>query len=184
MKTRISTKVVGALMLIMTGTTAVSPAQEKAVSVRPSGPLRAFLRSYLESEGSGADKTTRITIVRVTTCSGKSEEDVVYITGDLWCGSGGCTLLILEPFDSSFRVVGDVSIVQLPIKLLASKTKGHPDIGVGVQGGGIQPGYEAIPSFDGNTYPGNPSVAPARKASAVRGKVIIASAQGSVPLYD
>ena len=93
-------------------------------------------------------------------------------------------MLILEPTQSSFRVLGRVTIVQLPIKLLSSMKDGHPDIAVRVQGGGIQSGYEAVLSFNGENYPRNPSILPARKATAVGGKVIIATTEGSVPLYD
>ncbi|MGA8087746.1 MAG: hypothetical protein WCA10_10590 [Terracidiphilus sp.] len=118
------------------------------------------------------------------TNEGKGEEDIVYVTGQGWCGSGGCTMLILQPTESAFKVLGRVTIVQLPIRLLPSLNYGHPDIGVRVQGGGILPGYEAVLSFDGKTYPGNPSVPPARKTTAARGKVIIANNENSMPLYD
>ncbi len=83
---------------------------------------------------------------------GNSEEVIVYVSGQGWCGSGGCTMLILEPFGASFKVIGRVTIVQLPIRLLHSMSHGHPDIGVVVQGGGILSGYEAVLSFNGKSY--------------------------------
>jgi hypothetical protein len=43
-----------------------------------------------------------------------AEVELVYVSGQRWCGSGGCTLLILQPQGSSFRVIGKVTIVQLP----------------------------------------------------------------------
>jgi hypothetical protein len=129
------------------------------------------------------DTTTRVTAVRVDTDNGKGE-DVVYVSGQRWCGSGGCTLLILEPAESTFKVIGKVTIVQLPVRLLSSKKDGRPDIGVTVRGGGVQAGYEAVLSFNGKSYPGNPSLPPARKATEAQGKVIIANTKGSVPLYD
>lgn len=89
--------------------------------------------------------------------------------------------LIVYPF---FLVLGRVTIVQLPIKLLPSMSDGHPDIGVRVQGGGVQSGYEAVLSFNGKSYPRNPSMPPARKVSAAQGKVLIATTENSVPLYD
>ena len=46
-----------------------------------------------------------------------------------------------SPPESSFKVLGRVTIVQLPIRLLSSTSHGHPDIGVIVQGGGILSGY-------------------------------------------
>lgn len=42
----------------------------------------------------------------------------------------------------------------------------------------------AVLSYDGKSYPRNPSMPPARKTTAVRGDVIIANTEDSVPLYD
>jgi hypothetical protein len=157
--------------------------QDIAAPTGPSEPLKEFLRSYLNPGQVAADETTRITAVSVKTKGKAAEEQVVYVSGQGWCGSGGCTLFILEPNDSSFRVLGRVTIVQLPVRLLSSIEHGHPDIGVWVQGGGIQPGYEAVLSFDGTTYHENPSLPPARQITGTQGKEIIANLESSVPLY-
>jgi hypothetical protein len=180
---RFATRAVGALVLIMAGTTAFTPGQQKTASIRPSEPLKAFLRSYLNHE-EDPDITTKINVVNVKTNGGKNEEFLVYISGQRWCGSGGCTMLILESDKSSFTILGRVTIVRLPIRILSSMNNGHPDIGVQVSEGGIQPDYEAVLSFDGEAYPENPSIPPARKVRGVRGKVIIATTGGSVPLYN
>jgi hypothetical protein len=92
-------------------------------------------------------------------------------------------MLIVEPFESSFKVLGKVTIVQLPVYLLPSMENGHPDIGVNVVGGGILAGYEAVLSFDGTNYPGNPSMPPARPVKGVEGKEIITTTENSVFLY-
>jgi hypothetical protein len=158
---------------------------DDASSDRPSEALKAFLRSYLNPRGEDIIKeTTRITVVSVKTEGEASEEQVVYVSGRGWCGSGGCTMLIVEPFESSFKVLGKVTIVQLPVYLLPSMENGHPDIGVNVVGGGILAGYEAVLSFDGNNYPGNPSMPPARKVKGIEGKRIITTTKDSVFLYE
>lgn len=72
--------------------------------------------------------------------------------------------MILEPVGSTFKVLGSVTIVQLPIRVLDSTKDGRPDIGVTVQGGGLVGGYEAVLSFNGERYPSNPSMPPAQKA--------------------
>lgn len=113
-----------------------------------------------------------------------AEVRVVYVSGQRWCGSGGCTLLILKPVGASFKVLGKLAIVQLPVRLLPSPKQGYPSFGVLVQGGGIQPGYEAEISFDGTTYPRNPSLPPARRLSETEGRVIIPTTDGSIPLYE
>lgn len=58
------------------------------------------------------------------------------------------------------------------------------NIGVTVQGGGILATYQAVLSLNGESYPGNPSLPPARKVATIQGPVIIANTEGSVPLYD
>jgi hypothetical protein len=177
--------IVGAALLMVVEATAASQGQESTASKYPSEQLKTYLRGYLSLEGKvPPDTTTRITVAR-TDCDGiETEEDVVYVSGQRWCGSGGCTMLILEPTKSSFKVLGRVTIVQLPIKLLTSRSDGYPDIAVRVQGGGIQSGYEAVLSFNGKSYPKNPSMRPARKVAAAQGKVLIATTENSVPLYD
>ena len=109
---------------------------------------------------------------------------MIYVSGQRWCGSGGCTLLIVESQGSGFKVIGRTSVVQLPIRLLNNTRQGHSNIGVRVQGGGIQSGYEAILSFDGERYPGNPSLAPARRLTGKAvGKTLLSTLQNSILLY-
>ena len=182
MQVSIDLSVVGALVLTA-GAASFLPAQQSAASLRQNEPLKAYLRSYFSPGKVPPEKTTRITAVSVKTDGGKNEY-VIYVSGQGWCGSGGCTMLVVEPIGSSFKLLGRVTIVQLPIRLLPTMKNGHPDLGVRVQGGGVQQGHEAVLSFDGTTYPRNPSASPARRASATRGKVVIATTQGSVPLYD
>lgn len=181
---RIAASIVCGLVLAVAGAAAFLPGQA-TTSDRPSEALKAYLRSYLNPDDNvPPDTTTRITTFGVRTGGGKAEEDIVYVSGRRWCGSGGCTMLILQPTKSSFKVLGRVTIVQLPIRLLPSMSDGHPDIGVRVGGGGVQSGYEAVLSFNGKSYPSNPSLPPARRVSAPQGKVIIATTGNSLPLYE
>jgi hypothetical protein len=170
--------------VVIVGATGFLHGQQVSRLVRPSEPLKRFLRSHLSLGGDETpDTTTRIIAVSVKS-DGKSEEDIVYVSGQDWCGSGGCTMLILKPADSSFKVLGRVTIVQLPIRVLRSMHNGYPDIGVYVQGGGILSGYESVLTFNGKRYSSNPSTPPAQKATATQGKVIIGTTDGSVPLYN
>ncbi len=156
-----------------------------SISDAHSGSLKAFLRSYLSLGGRiPPDATTRITTYRVKTGEGKTEEDIVYVSGQGWCGSGGCMLLIVEPSAGSFKVLGKVTVVQLPVFLMPSMTHGYPDIGVSVRGIRVGSEYEAELSYDGISYPGNPSSPPSRPLKGIKGKVIIANTKNSVALYE
>jgi hypothetical protein len=150
----------------------------------PDQKLKQFLRRHLSDPQIGEDKTTRFSSAPVKRNDGTIGEIVVYISGQSWCGSGGCTLLILEPHDSSYKIIGRTSIVRLPIRRLHHITNGHHDIGVWVQGGGIQPGYEAALRFDGKTYPGNPTIKPAQRLSGkTAGDMLIADTNSKL-LFD
>jgi hypothetical protein len=86
---------------------------------------------------------------------------------------------------NSWKIVTNMTVTSPPIRILASKSSGWHNIGVWVQGGGVQPGYEAELRFDGKTYPRNPSVPPARRLEGnPAGEVVISSAQNARPLYD
>jgi hypothetical protein len=150
----------------------------------PSSALTQFLRTELEDPEDGVDKATRISTAVVESDGNSKMEIVVYISGGSWCGSGGCRLLILEPNGRSFKVIGETTITRPPIRVLRTQSNGHFDIGVWVQGGGIQPGHEAILRFDGKSYPSNPSVASAvHHSKKVPGKVLIARDDPGILLY-
>jgi hypothetical protein len=152
--------------------------------IMPDDSLRGFLQRYLRRPSSTDDKTARYQNAWVDLSGGGKKEAIVYIVSQRWCGSGGCITLVLTPEGASYRVVTKIRITRPPIRVLATSSHGWHDIGVWVQGGGIQPGYEAKLQFDGKTYPSNPSIPPALpEAGKVEGKVVIAPLQEGVLLY-
>ena len=98
---------------------------------------------------------------------------LVYLSGSAWCGTGGCTLLILQRSGGSYRLVSKIPTVRLPVGVLDSKSNGWKDISIWVQGGGILNGYTAKLSFDGTSYPASPSTPPAVRFSGNIGRVVI-----------
>jgi hypothetical protein len=92
-------------------------------------------------------------------------------------------MLLLRPEGSIYRLITRVTITQTPVRVLNSRSHGWHDIGVWVQGGGIQPGYEALLRFNGRTYPTNPSVPPAQRVTQrLPGKVVIPASPVWIPL--
>src|SRR5579859_3880939 len=121
-----------------------------------------FLRNYLgepyppfEEQG-----PTRYSSAFVDLKDDGTKAVIVYVSGRGWCGTGGCVMLILAPEGASYRVVTKTTITRPPIRVLATKSNGWHDISVVVSGGGISV-HEVELSFDGKTYPSNPSVPPA-----------------------
>ncbi len=143
--------------------------------------VRRFLQGYLRNFR--GDFKTEYFSVFVDLKDDGTRQAIVYFTDH--CGSGGCTMLILLPKGASYRVVTSITIARLPIRVLTTKTNGWHDIGVWVQGGGIQPGYEAKLSFNGKTYPRNPTMPPARQLTEkAAGEVVVPLDAEGKPLYQ
>src|SRR5439155_16099022 len=83
---------------------------------------------------------------------GKAEA-IVHLTSNDWCGSGGCTTLVLVRDGDSWKILTKITITRPPIRALKTTSNGWRSIAVWVQGGGIQPGYESELRFNGKTYP-------------------------------
>lgn len=106
---------------------------------------------------------------------------LVYLATQGWCGTGGCDLLILEAADGGLRELSSMGVSRPPIRMLDTRSNGMPDISVKVCGGGIIECYDARMPFNGVTYPGNPSVAPAERIpSSVKGETAISQEEVSV----
>ncbi len=88
-------------------------------------------------------------------------EALVYMMSGNHCGSGGCTLYIYTPEQGSFYQHGSMSVTNLPIRALNSRTRGWRDLSVAVAGGGER-GRTVLVPHGRITYADNPTVAPAR----------------------
>lgn len=111
------------------------------------------------------------------------DEGLVWLDDRDFCGTGGCNLLVLRRQGGSWQEVTRLTVTWPPVKILESRTNGWQDLSVYVRGGGIVRGYDAVLSFDGRTYPTNPSTPPAREGvGAVRGQVVISGGH-PLPLY-
>jgi hypothetical protein len=146
--------------------------------------LTEFLQNYVGIP-TEETKATQYSAAFVDLKDHGAKEVIVYLSSDGWCGTGGCTMLILAPEDTSYRVVTKTTITRLPIRVLATKTNGWHDISVVARINGTEPLYEAILSFDGKTYPSNPSMPPARRSKGkVQGKIVIPVTAKDKPLYQ
>lgn len=113
-------------------------------------------------------------------------EAIVYMLGPNWCGSGGCTALVLKQKDHAWTKVTEISMLQTPIHMLSDVSNGWHSLGVMVRdlrGDPTGDGYEVELRFDGKTYPRHASDAPRLKAKPA-GKVLIASTDDAKSLYD
>jgi hypothetical protein len=137
---------------------------------RQSQPLdgsnaKRLLLDYLRSRNVDVDSTSRYSVRSVSLSGESAPEIVVYLSGPGWCGSGGCSMVILKPQDNAYRVVAEFTLVRLPLCVLRTRTNGWRDLSFRVQGGGVVHGYSVVISFDGTQYPNNPSPIPIHRSS-------------------
>lgn len=92
-------------------------------------------------------------------------EKLLLMQGPAWCGSGGCTLLVLEQAGTTFKQRARVSVTRAPIRVAPTTSHGWHDLVVRVGGGGSG-ARDAVLRFNGARYPGNPTVPPAKLRSA------------------
>ncbi len=88
---------------------------------------------------------------------------VVLLESQDWCGSGGCTLLILQGHKAGLKLISSSTVTGTPIRVSANKTKGWKDLLVYSKGKG-----DVLMRFDGKQYPANPSLQPLAPPAQVK----------------
>jgi hypothetical protein len=180
----IAAVVVAAFMFLGAGPLAGS--QNRPAGDRDSS-LKQFLQRYVGLPPDEIEKGTRYSAAFVDLRDEGDQEVIVYLSSDGWCGTGGCTLLILAPEGTSYRVVTKVPATDLPIRIFATKSNGWKNIGVVKRMGAVQPAREAVLSFDGRTYRTNrtnPSVHRSHPSDRnVQGTIVMAETAEDKPLY-
>jgi len=143
--------------------------------------VAGWLRSKLGSDES--TRSARYAAARADFDGDGKAEAIVYLESESWCGSGGCTLYILRRSAAGWALVNQVSVANLPVRVLASRSHGWSDLGVAVQGGGAGRPREALLSFNGRRYPGNPTVA-RRAPPEAAGRTVLNETSPRRPVYQ
>jgi putative lipoprotein len=154
---------------------------------KPEDALKSFLQRYVKENGI-TDSTTRYADAFVDLNGDGMKEAIVYLVGRWWCGTGGCPTLVLTPEASSYRLVTKILVTRAPIRVLPTRSHGWRTLTALVQGGGVQPGYEAELAFDGESYPTSAANPPARPlVKRVEGEVVLPASANDItrskPLY-
>jgi hypothetical protein len=136
--------------------------------------LLRSVADYLKSLAVRDTRPSRYIYTFVHLSNEDRAEAVVYLSGDPWCGSGGCTILILNANDAGFKVISHLPATKLPIRLLKAKSHGWHDLAVWRHGSGIN--YEERLVYDGVGYWFSSSDVKGRRAvGQEEGKVILSS---------
>ncbi|MDQ6482035.1 hypothetical protein [Dyadobacter sp. LHD-138] len=114
--------------------------------------ISKVLPKVLEKELMNADSSARRFVYYETDLNddGKSEF-LVGFTGMNWCGSGGCTALLLS---QEGELITHFTVADFPFIILDQKTMGWKNLVV------YSGGSDRLLAWNGKGYPGNPSIAP------------------------
>lgn len=129
-------------------TTAISLVQTKSVP--------EAIIAFLKTNYNDASETSRHFIYNAVDLNDDGKDEyLVELTGGDWCGSGGCTVLIL---DKNFKLNTRMTVVNAPIYVGApggkETTKGYSNIYIQNRDGSI-----TKMAWNGKKYPTNPSIA-------------------------
>jgi hypothetical protein len=97
---------------------------------------------------------------------------VVLVNDPRYCGSGGCTLIVLTGTANRFDVVSASTVTRGPISVLSAKQHKWHTLAVHVAGGGVSPAV-ALLRYDGHRYPGNPTLQPIASPEDLVGATIL-----------
>jgi len=79
------------------------------------------------------------------------EEVFAYTLGSIFCGTGGCNLLLFSPSDDGLALVNNLPITRTPVIVSAERTEGWNDP-FRLESGGGAPASYVRHVFDGQTY--------------------------------
>src|SRR5665213_3420245 len=71
--------------------------------------LRAFLQTEFAKDDA-AGFTTRAAVAKANLTKAGPPVFAVYLMGNSWCGSGGCTLALIQPQGASFKVMSRTAL--------------------------------------------------------------------------
>jgi hypothetical protein len=153
---------------------------------QPSDDVRSerdLVRGQFAADRQSEDRDARIVTAWADLNGDGRPEAIVYVLAGAYCGTGGCALLVLTRAGHRWRKVADMTIVNPPVRLLATSSHGWRDLAVTVAGGGAR-AHEALIAFNGRAYPSNPSMPPARTLRRrVPGRVLIFDGDRGQPLF-
>lgn len=151
-------RLVAAFALLASSTYAQDPVQDSLSSV---------VLAYVKSQGE--NELPKFRHASVDLNDDHELDAVVLLLGPSWCGSGGCTLLVLQGHEGKFTVRSTASVTLEPIRQALEQRHGWNSLVVHSRGRG-----EVLLRFDGKKYPSNPSRQPvASKRQLASARVLI-----------
>lgn len=152
------------------------------------GSLREFVIGYLDRHRDHAfPADPSVTVQVAKTPLGPYDPDgyVIYIKSGGWCGSGGCTTLIVTKVDNRFQPLGFIPATELPIAKAQPRGEADADLVVmarhALSAGGFGDDIAVRLTRQGDTY----DVPPRRDAETNNAalETLISAATPDLKLY-
>jgi heat shock protein HslJ len=121
------------------------PAVEEAILQASPSYVREIV------EGAGGIGKARYVYSRIDLNGDGRDEVLAFLMGSIFCGTGGCNLLLFTPGPDGYRLVNDFPISRAPVIVAAQKSNGWSDLWRLESGGGAPSSYVRH-SFDGRSY--------------------------------
>ncbi len=130
--------------------------------------ISAYLRNYLQKDLKTMDSTDRkFSFYAVDLNGDQNPEYVVFLKGRYFCGTGGCTFLVMN---SDQQLINYTTVMDPPVYVSAKATHGWRSLIIKAN---ATPGSESyrVLTFDSKTrrYPTNASMVPETKEGPVTG---------------
>ena len=102
----------------------------------------------------------------------RQAEAIVYLAGPSLCGTGGCTMYVLERQRSDFLIRARTTVTKPPISVLETRSHGWRDLAVNVRC--LETTCpQARLRFDGSRYPSNPTTTPRVKELGIPAMIFL-----------
>ena len=125
--------------------TTPDPALEDAIRQVEKGYTRAMV------EAGGDAGRARYVYGRVDLNADGRREVLVYLLGSIFCGTGGCSMLLFTETADGYQLVSRFSVSRPPVIISGQATKGWSDIIYLQSGGGVASSFVRF-AFDGRRY--------------------------------
>lgn len=139
-----------------------------AFGAQPDAPPGLDLAVAAHVKKKNASETPVFRSMPVALNGDEFDDAVVLLTNPEWCGSGGCTLLVFRGTAQGFQFVSSSTVTNTPIRVTDEKHEGWRTLIVHARGTG-----EVALQFDGNRYPGNPSMQPVAKPALLQNAKVL-----------
>jgi len=118
--------------------------------------LKVAMMAFLKKTGAPVSSTYNF--VRFDLNGDKRREAIAIVNSPYgyWCGTHGCTMLIMKAHDNKFTLVNSIQPVREPIYISRTKTKGWNNLIVRISGRWDET-KNVLLRYDGSKYPKNPT---------------------------